>query len=113
VFLHKYRAAIVACCGAACFFCGWQANSWRLGKNLEAQRADYAETKGRRGQAYADTLAQAALATSARIAEALLRQARAVKAKALAEAAQRAPTAPEYACRDKPLPDDYLETFRQ
>lgn len=117
--LDKYRRAICAAAivtgAVGLVTSGWVAQGWRMGKKIEAQRADYAEAKGRRGQEYANTLARASEAASTRIteAQALLTQARAIKAKALAQAAQTAPKGPEFACRDLPLPDDYLETFKQ
>ena len=113
--LAKYKYAFVAAGAVGLVAAGWAAQGWRMGKKIEAQRADYAEAKGRRGQAYADTLATAALAASTRIteAQALLNQARAAKAKALADVARLAPTGPPFECRNLPLPDDYLETFRK
>lgn len=114
--IKRYRnflilAAVTVAAGGS----AWTAQGWRMGKRLEAQRADYAEAKGRRGQAYADTMAQAAQAATIRVteAQALLAQARDIKAKALAEAAQKAPKGPAFDCLKVPLPDDYLETFRQ
>lgn len=113
--LAKYKAVLVAAALVGSAGAGWLAQGWRMGKRIEAQRADYAEAKGRRGQAYADTLAQASLAATARIteAQAILSQARAIKAKALAETAAKAPTAPQFACRETPLPETYLETYRK
>jgi hypothetical protein len=115
ILLRQYKAVLIAAGAVGLVTSGWVAQGWRMGKKIEAQRADYAEAKGRRGQAYADTLAQAATLASGRIteAQALLTQARATKARALAEAAQTAPKGPEFACRDIPLPETHLETYRQ
>lgn len=113
--LGKYKAVLIAAAFVGATGAGWVAQGWRMGKRIEAQRADYAEAKGRRGQAYADTLAQAATMASTRIteAQALLAQARAAKAKALEDVARLAPKGPEFDCRKLPLPNDYLEIFRQ
>lgn len=113
--LAKYKTALIAAGALGLVTSGWVAQGWRMGKRIEAQRADYAEAKGRRGQEYANTLAQASLVASGRITEAqvLLSQARATRAAALALTALRAPTGPTFDCRNYPLPHDYLETFRQ
>lgn len=111
----KYKAALLAGALLASAGAGWVTNGWRLGKTMAKQESAHWQAKARRGQDYADALARAAETASGRIteAQALLQQARAAKAKALRESAQKAPTGPEFACRDKSLPEDYLETFRQ
>lgn len=113
--LAKYKAALIAAGAVGLVASGWVAQGWRMGKRIESQRADYAEAKGRRGQAYADTLAQAAMAASTRIteAQALMTQARALKALALETLAATAPQGPEFDCRNHALPETYLENYRQ
>jgi hypothetical protein len=111
----QYKAALLAAALVGSAGAGWLANGWRQGKKLEAQKAQYWEAKARRGQSYSDTLAQAATAASGRIteAQAILKRARAQAQALVAEAAQNAPKGPEYQCREKPLPETYLETFRK
>jgi hypothetical protein len=114
-FLLKYKVALIAAAFAGAAGAGWVANGWRLGKKLAAQESEYFQARARRGEDYADTLVKAAATAGETIRESqvILAHARTFKAKALAETRAKAPTAPEYGCLDKPLPEDYLETFRK
>lgn len=111
----KYKAALLTAALVGSAAGGWVANGWRLGKKAQAVQTDYWQARARRGEDYSDTLVKAAHTASGRIqeAQALQEQARKVKTAALAEAAQKAPTAAQYACLDTPLPEDYLEVFRK
>jgi len=111
----KYKAALLAAALVGAAGAGWVTNGWRMGKRIEAQRADYFQARARRGDDYQDALVKAAETanTRTREAQALLSRARLAKAKSLASASQTAPKGPTFECLNTPLPDPYLETFRQ
>lgn len=115
ILLSKYKGVLIAAALVGSAGTGWVANGWRLGKKIEATKVEYFQAKARRGEDFANTMAQAAKTASSHIteAQALLKQARAAKALALAETAAKAPKGPQFDCLNTPLPDDYLETFRK
>jgi hypothetical protein len=110
-----YKAYLVAAALVGAAGAGWFANGWRLGKKVEAQKADYYQARARRGEDYADTLVKAAQTASGRIqeAQAILEQARRIKAQAVKDAAAKGPQGAEWECLDRPLPADYVEEFRK
>jgi len=108
------KAAAIGVATVALVGTGALVEHWRMRGKLAAHKADYYQSRARRGEDYADALVRAAQMATRRTeeAQALLSQARATRAKALANTAHKAPNTPEWACLDKPLPPDYLETFR-
>lgn len=111
-----YRKALVlAAVATASGAVAWQANGWRLGKQLaEQQAAANAATMKRQSTSLTDwqradhQLAQVVLDAKAKL------RAQRLANKALVDQVRLAtPQAPEYACRAIPLPETYLEKFRK
>lgn len=100
-------AAIALVC-AALFTGGWVTNGWRLGEKSERKEAARQSALNARAQ-QAITDALGAVTRS----QTELELARKANAKLVAQAAQHAPTAPAFDCRNLALPETYLEDFRQ
>lgn len=113
--LAKYKAALMAGALVAAAGAGWMGNGWRLGKKLADQRTDFYQAKGRRADDYANALVAGARNANAAVLEAhaILARARGEAKRLVAEAAAKAPTTGQFACRQDALPEDYLEVFRQ
>jgi hypothetical protein len=102
----KLAAVLLTC--LALFAAGWVVNGWRLGEaSATKEAARQTALTARQAKAMQDAL-EAVTASQAALAAA-----RATNAQLVRAAGQRAPTAPQYACRELPLPDDYLEAFRK
>lgn len=109
------KLAAIALAAAALVSAGWVTNGWRLGKDIAELQTDVARKEATRQTALNERQQKAigdalGAVTAAQVA---LTTARKVNASLVSKAAQSAPKAPQYACRDIPLPDDYLEDFRQ
>lgn len=109
------KLGAIALAAVALVATGWVTNGWRLGQKVAAletkvERKEVARQTAlneRQAKAIADALAAVTRSQTA------LEAARQENARLVSKAAQKAPTAPQYACRDIPLPDDYLEEFRR
>jgi hypothetical protein len=109
----KVGAIILA--GALMYTAGWTVNGWRLGTQMAQLESDLARKETARQTALTARQAKAihdALEATTR-SQAALALARKDNARLTREAAQKAPTAPEYACRDLPLPTEYVQEFLQ
>lgn len=110
--LNPYARAIklgaILLLAVGLFAAGWQVNGWRLGAQIERKEAArQTALTARQAKAMGEAL-EAVTAAQARLAAE-----RKANAALVAKAAQEAPTAPAYDCRKAPLPETYLETFRQ
>lgn len=110
-----YRKALVlgvvaVSAGAA----GWTVNGWRKGKELAELEASQAQAETRRTIAVGEEWAKATSGALENLAAArrTLAQVRADSAKRLAAMRAAQPQGPEWACRQQPLPETYLEKFR-
>lgn len=110
-FLPWVRAAKALAVGllvVGLFAAGWVTNGWRLSAQIERKEAArQVALTTRQAKAMEEVLG---LVTAS---QAALKAERKANAALVRKAAQTAPTAPTYACRDVPLPEDYLEAFRQ
>lgn len=103
--------AAVAATGAAA---GWTVNGWRKGKELSELQLSHSQAEVRRQTAVGVEWAQATKGALDSLAEARRQLADQRRRNAAQLAAVRAaqPTAPEYACRQLPLPAEYLQKFQ-
>lgn len=109
------KLAAIAVATAALVSAGWVTNGWRLGQDIARLETKVERKEVARQTALNERQAKAmgeALAAVTR-SQAALTDARRSNAQRVAQAAQKAPTAPTYACRDVPLPEDYLEDYRR
>jgi len=109
------KAAAILLASLGLMSAGWTANGWRLGEKLahlelaveRKQVARQTALTERQQKAQQDALEAVSKAQERLAAE------RKANAKASQKAAEAAPKAPEFACRNLPLPELYLEEFRQ
>lgn len=105
----RYAKAIaVAAAAAGIFSSGALIEHWRGGKKFAEYKLTRATALNERQQKAMTDGLTAVLSLHDELRKARKANAALVKASALA-----APAAPEYACRDKPLPETFLETFRK
>lgn len=112
--VYAKALAVGALC-ASLVAVGWVANGWRLGENVAQMEAKLAGKEAARHAALSERQARAMQDSLSAVLEANKRlQAERARNASLAKAlAKSAPRGPEFACRDLPLPESYLENFRQ
>lgn len=102
------KMAAYALAAVALVSAGWVTNGWRLGAQIaHKDAARQTALTERNAKAIHDAL------EAVTRSQAALDQERKANTKRVASAVQKAPKAPQYACRDIPLPEDYLEEFRK
>ncbi len=103
--------AVAVSAGAA----GWTMNGWRKGRELAQVQLAHSQAEVRRSVAVTADWVAANKATqdSLTAARELLRQERTRTAARLAAMRAAQPAGPDFACRNEPLPETYLETFRK
>jgi hypothetical protein len=113
--VNRYKVfLILAGCGGL-IATGATVEHWRMGKKVAEQAQKSTAEKLVRQTALTDRQ-QRAMQDSLRAvldAHAALKAERARNRELVKASVAAAPTAPEFACRDLPLPETYLETFRQ
>lgn len=114
--IKRYRnTLILAAVAAASAGAAWQAQGWRLGRQMAKAEAAHSQADVRRGnlanKAWADAT-KGAMDTLRRSKAALAAQ-RLANAELLRQVQLAQPKDPAYACRALPLPDTYLEQFRK
>jgi hypothetical protein len=106
--LRYAKAIALAAAAAGLFGSGALIEHWRGGKKFAEYKLTRASALNDRQRRAMEDGLSAVLSLHGELAAARVKNRELARASALA-----APTAPEYACRDKPLPETFLETFRQ
>jgi hypothetical protein len=113
--ITAYRKVLVlGAVAAASAAAGWTVQGWRKGKELADLQTNHAQAEVRRQTAVGVEWAQATKGAMDSLAAAkqLLADERRRNAAKLAAVRAAQPTAPEFACRQLPLPETYLDSFR-
>lgn len=109
----KAAAALLAALGLLA--AGWTAQGWRLGERMARLELAVERKQVARQTALTERQqkAQQAALEAVQTAQAKLAAMRKDNKKASQKAAEAAPKGPEFACLDLPLPELYLEGYRQ
>lgn len=113
--LTAYRKAIVlAAVAVGSAGAAWTAQGWRMGKQLAELKAAHTAAQVHRQAIALDDWHKAAVTAGQRAwdAQETLRKERLANSVALRRLREQQPADPEFACRMKPLPENYLEAFR-
>jgi hypothetical protein len=114
--VSTYRKALVlAGTAVAAGATAWTVQGWRKDKAMAEVQLDHSQAEVRRSYAATSQWIKATddLAEATKAAQAKLEAARRANAALVKASVQATPKGPEWACRDKALPEDYLETFRK
>jgi hypothetical protein len=114
--ITPYRKALVlAAVAVGAGGAAWTVNGWRLGKELAEVKASQQAANASRSRVYAEQRDKALGEMVDQVLEGrrTLAAVRAANARKLAELRAAQPAGAEYACRQLPLPDTYLEKFRK